>query len=305
MSIKVEYLHQKPDFSFVPRKEPHPQFLHELFVDPYAGCSFGCKYCWSLRQKKVDIVDSGYHGYVGIKTDIIYHLNKFLSNSDKQYTFLVGADIDPYQLIEEKYLLTKTVLETLLKHECPVTIITKSELILKDLELLQELCKKDLLTVLVSLSTMDEDASNIWEKNAPPPQKRLKIIEKLIIKDIPTGVALMPIIPYVNDSKEMLKNLFSEAENVGVELIIPSVLCLNRKKNKFYVERVMKLLGKSYVDAFPSYNELYQNSDFPNDEYCDTIAQRLKELAKKYKIQLQLTPSEESVPLNLRIDDNF
>jgi DNA repair photolyase len=127
----------------------------------------------------------------------------------------LGSSTDPYQPIEREHRITRSILEVLLRFQHPVTIVTKSHLVLRDLDLLQELAKQRLCYVMVSLTTLDEGLKRSLEPRAPSPAARLKAIAGLAAAQVPVGVLAAPMIPALNDHE--LEKIFEAAANAGAE----------------------------------------------------------------------------------------
>ncbi len=125
----------------------------------------------------------------------------------------LGANTDPYQPIEREYTLTRATLQVLLRYRHPVTIITKGSLILRDLDLLAELAKLNLVSVFISLTSLDDELKRILEPRAAAPKARLRAIRVLRDAGVPVGVLLAPMIPMINDME--LEKLMAEAKAAG------------------------------------------------------------------------------------------
>jgi len=113
----------------------------------------------------------------------------------------LGANTDPYQPIERQYRITRSVLETLARARHPVGIVTKSNLVLRDLDILAPMARDGLVKVFLSVTTLDRTLARKMEPRAPTPERRLEAIEKLAAAGVPVGVLVAPIIPAVNDSE--------------------------------------------------------------------------------------------------------
>ncbi|HLH48846.1 MAG TPA: PA0069 family radical SAM protein, partial [Roseiarcus sp.] len=116
-------------------------------------------------------------------------------------TIAMGANTDPYQPIERQYRITRSILETLAKYDHPVGIVTKSNLVIRDLDILGPMAKKGLVKVFLSVTTLDRDLARRMEPRAPTPERRLEAIQRLREAGVPVGVMAAPIIPAINDSE--------------------------------------------------------------------------------------------------------
>ena len=171
-------------------------------LNPYKGCEHGCIYCYARTT----------HAYLDLspgrdfETQLYYkpHAAKLLRAELARPDYAVeplalGMNTDPYQPIERTLRITRGVLELLLELKHPVTLITKSALILRDLDLLEQLAAQRLVAVMVSLTTLDEDLKRRIEPRTAGPQQRLGVIKELATHGVPVGVMLAPIIPALND----------------------------------------------------------------------------------------------------------
>src|SRR5690606_13353163 len=132
-----------------------------------------------------------------------------------------------YLRIEKKYELTRQALEVILKHKFPVHIITKSDLVERDIDLLKQIEKQAILPadlaemkrgtiISFSFSTLQEEVGNIFEPGAPPPSVRLKTVQKMIANNFLTGISFMPLLPYISATTEHLDLAFSTFRDIGV-----------------------------------------------------------------------------------------
>lgn len=148
------------------------------------------------------------------KTNAAALLEQQLSKPGYQVApITLGANTDPYQPIEREQKLTRAVLEVLLRYRHPVTIITKGALILRDLDLLAELAQRRLVSVFISLTTLDDELKRILEPRAAAPKARLRAIRVLREAGVPVGVLLAPMIPMINDME--LERMMGEAHEAG------------------------------------------------------------------------------------------
>jgi DNA repair photolyase len=181
-----------------------PDISFRQSINPYRGCEHGCSYCYARPT----------HAYMGLspgldfesklfaKTNAASLLRAELANPNYQpLTIALGANTDPYQPIEREYRITRQVLEVLSEFNHPVGIVTKSALVLRDLDILEDMAKRNLVKVAVSVTTLDPKLARAMEPRAATPPKRLGTIEALSKAGVPTVVMSAPIIPGLNDSE--------------------------------------------------------------------------------------------------------
>ncbi len=243
-------------------------FLGNYTIDPYQNCEFGCKYC-----------DSTYDPTIYIKTNACELLNKELADLEKG-CIIVGSVHDPYQKAEEKQKITRNLLKTIQKHGFSCHILTKSNLVLRDLDILSNISG---CMVTISMISTSGNISNIFEEQVPSPKERLKIVEKLSQHGIKTGVAVMPLLPFIVEGQ--LEQLIKAASKHKAQYILHKHLELKGDQKKFF----MDILKESFPSLVEKYEELYQDNYMPNDEYISGIKDILDSLCVKYNIKNMIT----------------
>jgi DNA repair photolyase len=181
-----------------------PDISFDRSINPYRGCEHGCVYCYARPT----------HAYLGLSPGLDFESKLFAKEgaavllerelAAKNYRvqpIAMGANTDPYQPIERQYRITRSILEVLAKYDHPVGIVTKSNLVVRDLDILGPMAEKGLVKVFVSVTTLDRDLARRMEPRAPTPERRLEAIQLLAEAGVPAGVMAAPIIPALNDSE--------------------------------------------------------------------------------------------------------
>jgi DNA repair photolyase len=179
-----------------------PDIPFDRSINPYKGCEHGCVYCFARPT----------HAYLDLSPGIDFETRIFYKTGVREAltaeldkpgyrcaTIAMGTNTDPYQPVERERRVTRTVLEVLLEYRHPVSIVTKGQLILRDLDLLTELAASGLVSVAVSLTTLDPVLKTRLEPRAAAPAARLRVVETLAKAGVPTGVMVAPVIPFLND----------------------------------------------------------------------------------------------------------
>jgi DNA repair photolyase len=187
-------------------------------INPYRGCEHGCVYCYARPS----------HAYLDLSPGIDFETRLFYKADAAKLLraelarpgyrcepIMLGANTDPYQPVEKRLRVTRDILEVLLQARHPVMIITKGTLILRDLELLQELAAMNLVRVTVSLTTLDAQLKRTLEPRTASPQARVRVISTLAQGGVPVGVLAAPMIPAVNDAE--LEQILTAAAAAGAK----------------------------------------------------------------------------------------
>ncbi|WP_162054202.1 PA0069 family radical SAM protein [Pontibacter pamirensis] len=173
-------------------------------LNPYQGCEHGCIYCYARNTHQYWGYGAGldFERKIIVKENAPEILAKQLENKNWQVMpIMLAGNTDCYQPIEAKKQLTRQILEVLLQYRHPVSIITKNALILRDLDLLQELNKLDLVHVNISITTLDEKLRQKLEPRTATAAKRLEVVRQLSAAGLPVNVMVAPVIPGLNDSE--------------------------------------------------------------------------------------------------------
>lgn len=195
-----------------------PDLPFDRSINPYRGCEHGCIYCYARPTHAYWDLSPGldFETRLIAKTNAAAVLEQELSKRGYVCAPInLGANTDPYQPIERQQRLTRQILEVLLRFRHPVTIVTKGSLILRDLDLLSELAKHNLVGVMISLTTLDDELKRILEPRAAAPSARLRAIRVLRGQGVPVGVLCSPMIPMINDHE--LEALLEAAVEAGAQ----------------------------------------------------------------------------------------
>lgn len=193
-----------------------PDIPFEQSINPYRGCEHGCSYCYARPAHAYMDLSPGidFETRLFAKPDAAALLEKELaSKSYRCSPIALGANTDPYQPIERQWRITRQIIETLQRCQHPLTIVTKSALVLRDRDLLSAMATQDLVQVFISVTTLDPTLARRMEPRAAAPWKRLRAIEHLARAGIPVGVMFAPVIPALNDNE--MEAVLESAANAG------------------------------------------------------------------------------------------
>ncbi|MBO6046360.1 MAG: radical SAM protein [Erysipelotrichaceae bacterium] len=183
----------------------------------YRGCTHGCIYCDS--RSVVYGMDHAFED-IAVKENALILLERALQSKRKKCMIGTGSMSDPYMPLENKLKMTRKALELIDRYGFGVTLITKSDLVLRDIDLLESINKKAKAVVQITLTTIDDDLCRILEPNVCPTSKRIEVLRILQERGIPTIVWMTPILPYINDTKENINGLLDACIETGVKGII-------------------------------------------------------------------------------------
>ena len=197
----VTTVQPEPAHSVITRNNS-PDIPFDQSINPYRGCEHGCPYCYARPSHQYLNLSAGldFETKLFYKKDAAMRLREELNKrSYKCSPINLGANTDPYQPLERKLGVTRSILEVLAESHHPVTIVTKGSLVVRDIDVLAKLAAERLVKVFVSVTTLDNELKRRMEPRAASPAARLAAIGKLADAGIPTGVMFAPVVPAIND----------------------------------------------------------------------------------------------------------
>ncbi len=224
--------------------------------DPYVNCELNCVYCNTSTIRQTSLGVSSAEVCARINGPSV--LDRELASLKAKGVVSIGLAMDAYQPIEKDLGLTRQILEVLKKHNCPFSIGTKSDLVLRDLDIISEVAKKAPCCVSLSITTLDENFAKLLEPNASSPKRRLEAVRQLSNAGVTTGVWLSPILPYITDNDENIASVVEAAVASGADVLLGGALDM-RSPVGFY-----KFLATHYLELIPKYDHLYKQ---PNGSY--------------------------------------
>lgn len=240
-------------------------FIGDYTLDSYQNCEFGCIYC-----------DSNFEKTVYIKSNAPEILEEELCNLKKKGIIIIGSVADPYQNAEKKFKTTRNILKIIQQHDFSCHILTKSNLVLRDIDILSKI---DECFVTLSLITLDKSISNIFEKDAPSPVIRLQTVKKLSDMEIKTGIAVIPILPYIVEKE--FENIIKQVKRHGAQYLLYKYLELKGDQKSIFIKK----LKENYPYIVKKYIELYKDSYIPDNNYISKINYKIETLCNRYKLK--------------------
>ena len=245
----------------------------------YRGCEHGCKYCYAMYSHQY-LDSEQYFNDIYVKTNIIEKLEQQLSSlSWRREVVNIGGVTDSYQPIEAQYKLMPDILRLMIKYKTPCIISTKSDLILRDYDLISELSKITYVNVAATITCMDEDIQRKIEPNRVKSIKRFAVLKEFSKTNASTGLHFMPIIPYITDSRDNVDSLYAHAKDCDVDYVLPGTLYLRGKTRKVFFD----FINQEFPHLYESFLTLYKTGGV-GKEYKDKLYLMLNELKNKYNL---------------------
>ena len=247
-----------------------PDIGFDRSINPYRGCEHGCVYCFARPS----------HAYLGLSPGLDFESKLFVKPnapellereiSAANYSpIAIGTNTDPYQPIERRYEVMRRILEVLERAGHPVGIVTKSNLILRDLDILRRMADRNLVKVALSVTTLDPKLARIMEPRAPTPARRLEALRKLGEARVPTSVMVAPIVPAINDAE--IESILDAAAAAGVAGAGYVILRLPLEVRDLFREWLIANFPDRYRHVFKLIREMRGGKD-----YDSTWGRRMK-----------------------------
>ncbi|MEM7027744.1 MAG: PA0069 family radical SAM protein [Pseudomonadota bacterium] len=271
-----------------------PDIPFSQSINPYRGCEHGCIYCYARPAHAYMDLSPGldFESKLFYKLDAVQLLEKEIAAKNYQCSpIALGSNTDPYQPIERQYQVTRQIIELLKKYKHPLTIVTKSSLVERDIELLADMAQKNLVRVFISITTLDNSLMQKMEPRASSPARRLKTLHRLHEAGISTGVMFAPVIPFIND-KEM-ETILEQAAAAEVKTASYVLLRLPHEIKTLFREwleihyplkaaHVMSLIQQTRGGK--DYDASFEQRLIGTGQYAHIIKKRFVTACKRYKI---------------------
>ncbi|MGA9351315.1 MAG: radical SAM protein [Anaerolineae bacterium] len=243
-------------------------------INPYVGCSHGCVYCYAIFMKRFTGHKEDWGTFVDAKINAAEVLARQMRRA-KRGNIAIGTVTDPYQPLERKYQITCACLEVLTACDFPVSILTKSDLVLRDLDLLLRLPD---IEIGFTIATLDEEVRRVFEPRSSPVPARLVTLAELASAGIRTWAFCGPLLPFLSDGEEQMDALFGELARAGVSYIFVDSM----KLSGAIWGKVRRVLERHYPDLVEGYRHIAAN----RKPYHDALMARARMLAEKHGLTL-------------------
>jgi DNA repair photolyase len=253
-------------------------------INPYRGCEFACKYCYARYTHEFMEMHDGveFEQKIYVKQHAADLLSQELRQVKAGEEIAIGTATDPYQPAERRFEVTRAILEEFAHRKgFELGIVTKSNLILRDLELLQRVAENNVVGVSVTVTTVNVNLARILEPRAPRPDLRLEAVRKLNEAGISAGVNCAPVLPGITDAPRDLEDVVRATAEAGGQHIFGNPLFLKPCSAAVF----LPFLEKEFPELAQSYHQRYKDRAFLPKSYHNRISQLVGRLRAKYGIQ--------------------
>ena len=290
-----------------------PDIGFDRSINAYRGCEHGCSYCFARPTHAYLGLSPGldFERQIYVKVNAVELLRRELA--DKRYKpkpIAMGTNTDPYQPAERTHKLTRGILEVLLETKHPVTITTKSALVVRDLDILTEMAKLNLVGVGLSITSMDHRLSRRMEPRASTPEKRLEAVRLLSAAGVPVGVMAAPMIPAVNDME--MERILDAAAAQGAQWASMVLLRLNGEVREIFREWMLRHMPDRVKHVMSLVRETRDGKDYDaawgkrmtgEGVYAELMQQRMEKARERYGLNKKLPPLRTDLFVPPRVED--
>ena len=246
----------------------------------YRGCGHGCHYCYAMYSHDYIDTAKSFHNDIYVKTNIVEQLEKELKAASwKREVINIGGVTDSYQPAEGQHRLMPQILKLLIKYKTPAIISTKSDLLLRDYDLIDELSRITYINIAATITTVDNAVSGKIEPGSVDAAQRFNVLKEFRKTNASIGLHLMPIIPLITDSKDNFEQMFAMASECGVHYVLPGTLYLRGKTRPYFFD----FIQNEFPQVFPEFKALYKTGG-ANREYKNQLYQMVNPLRAKYSL---------------------
>jgi DNA repair photolyase len=252
-------------------------------INPYRGCEFACKYCYARYTHEFMEMRNGadFEQKIYVKQHAANLLRQELRQVKPGEEIAIGTATDPYQPAEKRYEVTRGILKELARYQgLELGIITKSNLILRDVDLLRRIARNNRLRVSLTITTLNTNLARLIEPRAPRPDLRLDAVRRLTLEGIDTGVSCAPVLPGITDSPRDLEALVRAIAQAGGRHVFANPLFLKPCSAAVF----FPFLEKEFPQLVENYRRRYGERAFLPKAYGQRLSQLMARLRQKYRI---------------------
>ena len=252
-------------------------------INPYRGCEFACKYCYARYTHEFMEMRDGleFEQKIYVKQHAAGLLRHDLRRVKPDEAIALGTATDPYQPAERRYEITRGILEEFARHRgFELGIVTKSNLVVRDLDVLTEVARANKLSVHVTITTLDVELARILEPRAPRPDLRLEAVRALAQAGVRVGVSCSPVVPGITDAPKDLESLIRAAAEAGADYVFANPLFLKPCSAAIF----LPFLEQNFPHLAENYRQRYQDRAFLPPAYGKRLSELVARLREKYKM---------------------
>ncbi|HEY7387643.1 MAG TPA: radical SAM protein [Bryobacteraceae bacterium] len=274
---RVQYF-EIPSRSILNRTKPTMPF--RWTINPYRGCEFGCKYCYArYTHEFMEMRVEEFEQKIYAKHAAAELLRKELARIPLEDPIALGTATDPYQPAERRFGRTRSILEVFARERGRhLGITTKSDLVARDVDVLQEIARANWLSINITITTLNEKLARIVEPRAPRPDLRLGAVRKLSEAGLRVGVFPNPIMPLITDSETQLAALAKAARDAGAQYFGGGPLFLMPCAQKVF----FPFIDEHFPKLAPHYRAQFEKSPYLDRSYKDRLRERVAGVRDRY-----------------------
>jgi DNA repair photolyase len=286
---------EKPEYFFLPVKSilnpcDSNRVPFDWTINPYRGCEFACKYCYARYTHEYMEIDGGeFERKIYVKQDAAvvlardvtqkYSYESKASNYTQSEHIAIGTATDPYQPAEREYGVTRACLEELAKREgLSVSIITKSNQIVRDIDILKVIAGKSALSINITVTTLKPRLARLLEPRAPRPDLRLAALRELRDAGLHVGLSASPLLPGITDQDGEMESVAKAAKDAGAEWFFSGVLFLMPASARQF----LPFIREKFPKLAKQYEQWYAKNAYPPEEYRLKISERVKHIRRDF-----------------------
>jgi DNA repair photolyase len=252
-------------------------------INPYRGCEFACKYCYARYTHEFMELRDGidFERKIFVKQQAAALLQSELKKVKRGEQIAIGTATDPYQPAERRFEITRAILEELARHSgLEIGIVTKSNLVTRDAEILRRVGEHNRIFVNITVTTVDVELARKLEPRAPRPDLRLEAVRQLNLAGVDAGVICAPVLPEITDRPRDLDALVKAASDAGAKYVFANPLFLKPCSAAVF----LPFLAERFPALVDSYKKRYENGAFLPKAYGERLSLQMTRLREKYGI---------------------
>ena len=250
-------------------------------INPYRGCEFACKYCYARFTHEFMELRDGleFERKIYVKQQTSWLLRRDLKRVKAGQSIAIGTATDPYQPAEKKFEVTRGILEELAQHRgLSIGLVTKSQMVTRDSDLMQQISAANDLTINITVTTMDTELARILEPRAPRPDLRMEAVKALVQAGIHTGVICAPVLPAITDATRNLETLVKAAAAAHAQFVYANPLFLKSCSEKIF----LPFLRQHFPHLVEKYKSRFKENGYVPLAYRRRLSQLMDTLCRRH-----------------------